>query len=83
MNCGKNGRPYQYHELFMVYAMFYFRLPYRQMEGLLQSYHSICMAPDYTMVQKRVCTMAAGIRGRRRAGGIVLAIDSTGIKVTK
>ena len=70
----------------MVYAMFYFRLPYRQMEGLLRSYHSLPMAPDYTTVHKRVCTMAAGLKGTgtgRRGSGITLAIDSTGVKVTK
>ena len=44
MNRGKEGRrPYAYPESFMrmiSYAMFYFRLPYRQMEGLLRTYNS-------------------------------------------
>ena len=43
MNCGKEGRPYAYPESFMrimAHSMFYFRLPYRQMEGLLRTYNS-------------------------------------------
>ena len=89
MNRGKCGRPYRYPESFMrmaAYAMFYFRLPYRQMEGLLRSYGSIPMAPDYTTVHKRVCAMAASLEGnagsRRKDGAVILAIDSTGISVT-
>ena len=43
MNRGKAGRPYAYPESFMgiiAHSMLYFRLPYRQMEGLLRTYNS-------------------------------------------
>ena len=89
MNRGKNGRPYLYPESFMrmaAYALFYFRLPYRQMEGLLRSYGRLPRVPDYTSIHRRVCRMAAKLKGSgtgRGGRGITLAIDSTGIKVTK
>ena len=95
MNRNKMGRPYAYPESFMrmvAYAMFYFRLPYRQMEGLLRTYNCnsngkgiFPMIPDYTSIQRRICKLEEEIRCQRRRTGnnsIILAIDSTGISVT-
>ena len=85
MNRGKEGRrPYAYPKSFMrmiSYAMFYFRLPYRQMEGLLRTYNcnnsNNCndngngkgifpMIPDYTSIQRRICKLEEETGAYRR-----------------
>ena len=83
MNRGKEGRrPYAYLESFMrmvAHSMFYFRLPYRQMEGLLRTYNcnncngNNCnckgifpMIPDYTSIQRRICKLEKEIRCQER-----------------
>ena len=92
MNRGKQGRPYRYPESLMriaAYAMFYFRLPYRQTEGLLRSYGNLPHVPDYTSIHRRVCKMASKLDNaynrriaKSKSGSIIIAIDSTGIKVS-
>jgi hypothetical protein len=85
MNRNKVGRRYQYPDSFMKilgYVRVYFGLPYRQTEGLIRTHHdSIPAVPDYTVIHKRICTM--NIKQKPvKSKNIVLAIDSTGIKVT-
>lgn len=84
MNRKKEGRPFLFPESFMRivgYVRIYFGLPYRQTEGLLRTYrNTMPKVPDYTAIHKRVNKLK--IRINPRIGrDIVLAIDSTGIKV--
>ena len=75
----------------VAHSMFYFRLPYRQMEGLLRTYNSnncnckgiFPMIPDYTSIHRRICRLQEEIRCQRRRTGnnVILATGSTGISV--
>ena len=63
------------------YARAYFCLPYRQTEGLLRTYNdTVPKVPDYTAIHKRINKL--DIKVNPKVGrDIVIAIDSTGIKV--
>jgi len=86
MNSNKIGRKYQFPDSFMKilgYIHVYFGLPYRQTEGLLRTYSTkIPKVPDYTAIHKRINRLDIGIKPISSKGNIVLAVDSTGIKVT-
>jgi hypothetical protein len=65
------------------YVRVYFGLPYRQTKGLIKSYGAAMPAvPDYTTIHKRINRSDIGIKPISSKGNIVLAVDSTGIKVT-
>jgi hypothetical protein len=85
MNCKKQGRKFLFPESFMKlvgYARAYFGLPYRQTEGLLRTYHdTVPMIPDYTAIHKRIDKLDVKIDPEVGNDNIVIAIDSTGIKV--
>lgn len=85
MNRNKTGRKYQFPDSFMKilgYVRVYFGLPYRQTEGLIKSYGAAIPAvPDYTAIHKRINRLDIRIKHISK-GNIVLAVDSTGIKVT-
>lgn len=84
MNGNKKGRRYQYPNSFMKilgYVKVYFGLGYRQTEGLIRTYHDVPAVPDYTVIHKRICKMNIK-EPPNHNNNIVLAIDSTGIKVT-
>jgi DDE family transposase len=84
MNRGKEGRKFLFPDSFMKivgYAKVYFGLPYRQTEGLLRTYgDTIPKVPDYTAIHKRVNRLDIKI-DPEVGNDIVIAIDSTGIKV--
>jgi hypothetical protein len=86
MNRNKIGRKYQFPDSFMKilgYVRVYFGLPYRQTEGLMKSYGAaIPVVPDYTAIHKRISRFDIDIKPISSKGNIVLAVDSTGIKVT-
>lgn len=85
MNRNKRGRKYLYPDSFiriLGYVRAYFGLPYRQTEGLIRTYHMPAV-PDYTVIHKRINKLNIRQKpGRTGQRSIVLAIDSTGIKVT-
>jgi len=85
MNSNKKGRKYQYPESFMKmlgYVKVYFGLSYRQTEGLIRTYHTVPAVPDYTVIHKRINNLDIRQPLNHKSNNIVLAIDSTGIKVT-
>jgi hypothetical protein len=86
MNRNKRGRRYQFPDSFMKilgYVRVYFGLPYRQTEGLIRTYHTMVPSvPDYTAIHKRINKLDIGIKPISSKGYIILAVDSTGIKVT-
>lgn len=85
MNRKKQGRKFLFPESFMKivgYARAYFGLPYRQTEGLLRTYrNTIPKVPDYTAIHKRINKLDVKIDPEVGNDNIVIAIDSTGIKV--
>jgi Transposase DDE domain len=63
----------------------YFHLPYRQTEGVVNKAHSnnkkVPSVPDYSTINRRVNKLEIKIN-ERIGNDIVIALDSTGIKVT-
>ena len=86
-NLGKKGRPYLYPETFIQFsAVIYeiFHLPYRQMEGFyrkLSHYIHGLKAADYTTLFRRIRKVNIDFSKEIREN-VVIAVDSTGIKVT-
>ncbi len=88
LNFKKNGRPYEYPNSFMQFSALVheiFHLPYRQMEGFfrkLSEYISGLKAADYTTFFKRIAKLNLNIENENLTDEIILALDSSGIKVT-
>jgi hypothetical protein len=69
------------------YAKAYFHLPYRQTEGIAQGHAKgkVPSIPDYTTISRRINRLDIKIQDKSKEfenDYIVIAIDSTGIKVT-
>lgn len=92
MNKDKVGEPFHYPNTFLLlpgYARVYFHLPYRQTaEGIAQGHAKgkVPSIPDYSTISRRINRLDIKINGNKSMefedGYIVVAIDSTGIKVT-
>jgi len=85
MNAKKRGRPYEYPKGLMDFssiAYSFLGLPYRQMEGFLRKLGSFLNfpAPSYTTPFRRMQKLEFEIP--QPDGPVVVAVDSTGIKVT-
>jgi len=91
MNLGKNGRPFRYPHsliLFLGTLRVVFSLPYRQLEGLARRLGKLISipAPDYSTLSLRLpkLELDPDLGYKPRAGeAVVIAVDGTGIKVTK
>ena len=92
-NKAKVGEPFHYPNTFLLilgYAKAYFHLPYRQTEGITQAHSKgkVSSIPDYTTISRRVNRLDIKIKDvdnknkQFKDEYIVIAIDSTGIKVT-
>ena len=93
MNKDKVGEPFHYPNTFLLllgYAKVYFHLPYRQTEGIAQGHAKgkVPSIPDYTTISRRINRLDIKINDTDSKNNefkdeyIVIAIDSTGIKVT-
>jgi hypothetical protein len=90
MNKDKVGEPFHYPNTFLLllgYAKAYFHLPYRQTEGIAQGHAKwkVPSIPDYTTINRRINKLDIPINTAKDVSKdeyIVIAIDSTGIKVT-
>ena len=91
MNKDKVGKPFHYPNTFLLllgYAKAYFHLPYRQTEGIAQGHANgkVPPIPDYTTISRRINRLDIKIDDSKnkqfKDEYIVIAIDSTGIKVT-
>jgi hypothetical protein len=91
MNKDKVGEPFHYPDTFVLllgYAKAYFHLPYRQTEGIAQGHAKgkLPSIPDYTTINKRINRLDIKLNDNKNKDFegeyIVIAIDSTGIKVT-
>lgn len=85
MNEGKVGEPYTYPDSFIQllgYMRAYFHLPYRQTQGVVIAHAStrVPCIPDYSTISRRVNRLDIKIN-ERLGNDIVIALDSTGIKV--
>src|SRR6476646_3453090 len=88
MNNGKRGAQYHYPDSFIQllgYMRVYFHLPYRQAEGVVMAYagNKVPSIPNYSTINRRVNTQDIIINERHETDDddIVIALDSTGIKV--
>jgi hypothetical protein len=87
MNDGKEGASYRYPESFVQllgYMRAYFHLPYRQTEGVVRAHagKEIPSIPDYSTINRRVNKLDIKINEKIGNDDIIIALDSTGIKVT-
>ena len=85
MNEGKVGEPYAYPDSFIQllgYMRAYFHLPYRQTQGVVIAHASknVPGIPNYSTISRRVNRLDIKIN-ERLGNDIVIALDSTGIKV--
>lgn len=88
LNMNKGGRPFEYPPSFIQFSAVIhevFHLPYRQMEGVfrqLSRYIPELKPVDYTTLFKRITNLDIRIENKELPKEIVLAVDSSGIKVT-
>jgi hypothetical protein len=92
MNQGKIGEPFHYPNTFLLllgHAKAYFHLPYRQTEGIAQGHAKgkLPSIPDFTTINRRINRLDIKIKDTMDGKEfedeyIIIAIDSTGIKVT-
>ena len=73
--------------ILLGYAKAYFHLPYRQTEGIAQGHAKgkVPSIPNFTTINRRINRMDIKIKDKSKQfenDYIVIAIDSTGIKVT-
>ena len=96
MNKNKKGKPFEFPDSFILaigYIRYSFRLPYRQTEGIINvTGKSLPSKPSYGHICKRINRLSVNIsNGLVKKdddddddddGYIIIAADSTGIKVT-
>lgn len=92
MNKDKVGEPFHYPNTFLLllgHAKAYFHLPYRQTEGITQAHAKgkVPSIPNYTTINRRINRLDIKMDNTKDSKEfedeyIVIAIDSTGIKVT-
>ena len=93
MNKEKEGRKFVYPDSFVKllgYMRAYFHLPYRQTEGVVREHASNTLPsiPDYSNISRRINRLDIKIslddtdKSDLHDDNFVLAIDSTGLKVT-
>ncbi len=85
MSRGKEGKEFAYPESFMnalSYARACFGLPFRQAQGTVKSHAKhIPDVPDYSAMQRRVDKLHVKLDQKVGDDDVIIAIDSTGIKV--
>ena len=91
MNKDKEGRKFVYPDSFIKllgYMRAYFHLPYRQTEGVVRKHASNTLpsVPDYSRICRRInklnITISSDDESSVHVDNFVIAIDSTGVKVT-
>jgi len=93
MNKDKVGEPFNYPNTFLLllgYAKAYFHLPYRQTnEGIAQGHAKgkVTTIPHYTTINRRINQLNIKVEDAvtkefTKDNYIIIAIDSTGIKIT-
>jgi hypothetical protein len=91
MNEDKKGRKFVYPDSFIKllgYMRAYFHLPYRQTEGVVREHaaNTLPSIPDYSRICRRInklnITISSDDESNVHADNFVIAIDSTGVKVT-
>lgn len=89
MNENKKGKPYSFPDSFILvigYMRIYFHLPYRQTEGIIKATgKNLPDHPTYSQICRRVNKLDISTKRSDDDDDdkdIIIAIDSTGIKVT-
>lgn len=86
MNRNKKGKPFVFPDSFILaigYIRYSFHLPYRQTEGIIKATGKrLPLNPSYGHICKRINRLNIDIKGEKLVDDLIIAIDSTGIKVT-
>ena len=76
----------QFILLLLRYARVYFHLPFRQTEGIVRVHaeNKLPSIPDYSTIDRRINKLDIHVNNNKLGGNddVIVAIDSTGIKVT-
>jgi len=90
MNGGKEGRPFTLtnsHVVFLAVVRYLFGLPYRQLEGFTRALNRLLPklpSADYSGLRRRVLGVdLSPYEELESSGDIVIAVDSTGVRVHK
>ena len=91
-NKDKVGEPFHYPNTFLLllgYAKVYFHLPYIQTKGITQGHAKgkVPSIPHYTTINRRINKLNIKVEdtvteGSSKDDYFIIAIDSTGIKIT-
>ncbi len=89
MNENKKGKKYKFPDSFILvigHIRVYFHLPYRQTEGIIKAtgkrLPTDTSPPSYSQICRRTNKLDIDINGSIDDDFVIIAIDSTGIKVT-
>jgi hypothetical protein len=88
MNHKKHGSPFKYPKSFILFAAIiysFMHMPYRQLEGYIGKLSTFIPGlknADYTTLWRRITTMPIPIPPFSEKEDVVVAVDSTGFKVT-
>lgn len=90
MNVNKRGSPFAFPQSFIAYTALMktvFSVPYRQLEGILEKlsqYIEGLTSADYTTLWRRIraTEIEIALQENRDGPDVIVAIDSTGMKVT-
>lgn len=87
-NSGKNGRPQEFSDPFIVMIMMvkiHFRLTYRSLEGFMKYLACLhkwkCSIPSYSLVCKRAASVKNALPPLSRCHSSTILIDASGLKV--
>jgi len=91
MNRGKVGRPFTLtysHMVFLAVVRYLFGFPYRQLEGFTRALNRLVPrlpSADYSGLRRRILDVDLSLYEEleRSGGDVVIAVDSTGVRVHK
>jgi hypothetical protein len=86
MNENKKEKPYSFPDSFILvigYMRIYFHLPYTQIEGVIKATgKNLPDHPTYSQMCRRANKLDISTKRSDDDDGIIIALDSTGIKIT-
>lgn len=87
-NLGKNGRPLEFSDSFIIMVMMVkinFRLTYRALEGFMKYIAGLhqwqCSIPSYSLVCKRAASIKNSLPSLSRCHSATILVDASGVKV--
>jgi hypothetical protein len=87
-NLGKNGRPQEFSDPFIIMVMMvkvHFRLTYRSLEGFMKYLASLnkwkCAIPSYSLICKRAASIKNTLLPLNKCHSSTILVDASGAKI--